>query len=164
MGRFTVMGFTEAELGLVLAALLAGVAGNEIVTSGERGDVYEQLIDSLRSENEALAFSIDSLRRAVDKLRPLTSSRTPACSEKGESSESVAHVTVENSSSYRLDEVTMSFAEVLGHLAPWVSRSRVLECRFWITVQTVTGLDTDDWLTALEPLRPYFFFRYRTSR
>ena len=87
MARFTVLGFTEAELGFVLATMFVAVAGYQVVEARgasdgalEARDEAALAQDSLKDIQQGLRRVQDSLRVAKDELeslRRLTSRLTP---------------------------------------------------------------------------------------
>lgn len=169
MARFTVLGFTEAELGFVLAALFVAVSGYQIVeareaTAGafEAANAAEAVQDSLLEARDGLSRVQDSLqvaRQELDDLRRLTSRLTPYCSERGETDEPVARITVLGPRAYRIDGIDLAIAGVTARLASWLEISRAKSCRFGVEVIPAAGLAADDFMRAREPLSRLFYFR-----
>jgi hypothetical protein len=169
MARSTVLGFTEAELGFVLASLFVAVSGYQIVEARGANDssaAAEQRVelaqDSLLDARETLDAARDSLtvaREELENLRRLTSRLTPYCSERGETSQSVARIVVLGPSSYRLDGTQMGIAGVTDRLERWLDVSREKGCRFGVDVVPAPGLAADAFMRAREPLSRLFYFR-----
>ena len=86
MRRFTVMGFTEAELGFVLAALFAALAVSE-QSDAQTREAHTRALEAQR-DSVSLAFKAyrDSVRTRSNK--------SPRCTEKGESPEPIAELRV----------------------------------------------------------------------
>jgi hypothetical protein len=183
MARFTVLGFTEAELGFVLAALFVAVSGYQIVEarSADAGaesaeDRLALVQDSLRGLQQELEVTRDSLahaREQAERLRAeaervqldaerrtrLTSRLTPYCSERGETAQPVAHIVVVNPTTYRLDGRQLTIGGVTNRLSRWLDISREKGCRFSVEVLPVLGLSAEDFMKAREPLSRLFYFR-----
>jgi hypothetical protein len=169
MARFTVLGFTEAELGFVLAALFVAVSGYQIVEARgatdeafQAANVTQAVQDSLLEARDGLSRVQDSLqvaREELENLRRLTSRLTPYCSERGETDQPVARITVLGSRSYRIDGADLPIAGVTARLAPWLEISRAKSCRFGVEVIPAAGLAAADFMRAREPLSRLFYFR-----
>ena len=155
MARFAVLGFTEAELGFVLAALFVAVSGFQIVQATRAEDNAE----ASREETEALKDSLWVARAELDSLRRRTSRLTPYCSEKGETSELIASVLVTGRSTYEVDGRTMRIGDVRVHLSRWLEISSRKSCRFGIAVTPAPGVSGSDLMAAREPLGLLFYFR-----
>lgn len=169
MARFTVLGFTEAELGFVLATLFVAVSGYQIVEASSASDgalvardETAQVQDSLQTAQQGLRLVQDSLRVAKDELeslRRLTSRLTPYCSERGESDQPIARITVVDPRTYRVDGASLQLAGVTERLGRWLDISRTKGCRFGVEVVPAQGLAADDFMRAREPLSRLFYFR-----
>jgi hypothetical protein len=169
MARFTVLGFTEAELGFVLAALFVAVSGYQVVAAAGAGEdsaaTAEQaarLQGTLVATRDTLGDVRDSLtqsRAELERLRRLTSRLTPYCSERGETDQPVARIVVVDASTYRMDGAQMPIAGVTARLSRWLETSREKGCRFGIEVVPGAGLGADAFMRAREPLSRLFYFR-----
>jgi hypothetical protein len=169
MARFTVLGFTEAELGFVLATLFVAISGYQIVEARSAGDGADaasmqarSVQDSLADARAGLKLAMDSLsvtRDELEDLRRLTSRLTPYCSERGETDQAVARITVIDARTYRLDGASMQIAGVTSRLSRWLEVSKAKGCRFGVEVIPTSGLAADDFMRAREPLSRLFYFR-----
>jgi hypothetical protein len=155
------MGFTEAELGFVLAALFIAVAGSALakVRTVEQSrpapadtTAMVQQIEVLRNENL-------QLRDENNQLRALTSQMTPSCDERGETRESVARVTVTSSNGYLLDNVAMPVDTVLAKLGFWIEKGKAKRCRFYIDVLPNRELSANEFIQASNRLSRHFYLR-----
>lgn len=158
--RFTVMGFTEAELGFVLAAFFAAVGAAYLgeraveVDARTRAEAATQV--ALR-QRDSVAAALDRLRDSIRKKSNLT----PPCSERGESSAPVAELTVLGADRYFLAGVEMSFAEVTSRLGAYLARGRSLGCRYSVRVVALEGVDAPIYSRATGQLRSMFYVRER---
>jgi hypothetical protein len=183
MARFTVLGFTEAELGFVLAALFVAIAGYQIVEARSADAGAESAAgrlalaqDSLRALQQELEVARDSLALAreeaerlradaerlqleAERLTRLTSRLTPYCSERGETAQPVAHLVVVNPTTYRLEGSQLTIGGVTSRLSRWLDVSREKGCRFSVEILPVPGLSAEDFIKAREPLSRFFYFR-----
>jgi hypothetical protein len=167
MRRFTVMGFTEAELGFVLAALFAAIA---VATLNDR-DASASSLDELRDaalqrDSVAVAFAHfrDSTRADLHRLRdslaaveqPKRSSKVPQCWERGEQREPIAAVIVLGRDRFVLDSDTLSIDGIRGRLATPIARGDSLGCRFVLRARPTGGVDAVEQSDAVWRLRRYF--------
>jgi hypothetical protein len=107
MRRFTVMGFTEAELGFVLAAVFAALSVSAL---NERATPRD-----LAAENRKLTAERDSVARAFAAFRDSAkkrSNKVPRCSEKGESPAPVAELRILGRNLYELQGERLPIADV----------------------------------------------------
>ncbi len=150
-----ILGFTEAELGFVLAVLFVALAGSQVVRAAEADEklaMAEQQLDSLRTA----ADSLDSL---VKELRGRTSRLDPYCHERGEPDIVIASVTVLGGGRFSLGGRILTYQGVVEALDRWVSVAREKACRFAIDVVSADDLTVDEFLSARTPLaREWFYF------
>ena len=166
MRRFTIMGFTEAELGFVLAALFIAVAIaaiNERDASAVSVDEYVSAADSLRTEREALRDTVGVLRDTVavlsDSLAALEariSTKVPQCWEKGQQREPVADVTVLGANRFRMNGQTLDIDGIRARLAAFIAVADSLDCRFVLRARPTSGIDAVQQSAAVWQLRRYF--------
>lgn len=177
MRRFTVMGFTEAELGFILAALFAVIAVSTLADSHVADDLRTQLT-TLRAEiakaledrkqaesNLAKVLSqlhetrarLSAAESEIERFRAkLQSTKKPQCWEKGEQREPIAEVTVIGADRYRYRGVDLSLVGLTGRLQAYISRADELKCRFVVRAIPMRGVDTVDHAAAVWKLRRYF--------
>ena len=147
MRRSTVMGFTEAELGFVLAAVFAGLA---VAGLGARQVQTNAVVraDSLQGRYDSLSVAFDRFRDSVRKK----SNKTPRCSEKGESAAAIAELRVLGRDRYGLGEKQLSLADVEANFAPQIKRSEELGCHYLVRVVAVAGVDSPAFAAAVNRL------------
>ena len=147
MRRFTVMGFTEAELGFVIAAVFAALAVS--------GLAAQPSAQNLTVKNDSLAHRVDSVTKAFAAYRDSVhkkSNKTPRCSEKGESAEPIAEVRILGRNAYQLGDDTLAFRDLETRLAPQIERSAALGCRYLVRTIATPGVDGPDHSAAVARL------------
>jgi hypothetical protein len=169
MRRFTVMGFTEAELGFVVAALFAAIAvatlndrdasaGGVNVVVKERDELKRQL-DRTRTELEKVRAELERVRAELEKVLVIEgkrSTKAPQCWEKGEPREPLGEVVVLGENQYLLGAESVAVDGILNHFSASIARAKELDCRFVLIVRPSAGVDAVDHSRAVWPLRGYF--------
>lgn len=160
------MGFTEAELGFVLAALFIAVAIaaiNERDASAVSVDEVRSAADSLDAEREALRDTVGVLRDTVavlsDSLAALEariSTKVPQCWEKGQQREPVADVAVLGANRFRMNGATVDIDGIRTRLASFIAVADSLDCRFVVRARPTSGIDAVQQSAAVWQLRRYF--------
>ena len=151
MRRFTVMGFTEAELGFVIAAVFAALSVSSLASQAKPND--------LTAKNDSLAHRVDSVTRAFEAYRDSVhkrSNKTPRCSEKGESPAPIADVRILGRNAYQLGDDTLAFRDLENRLAPQIERSASLGCRYLVRTIATRGVDGPDHSAAVSRLWSHF--------
>jgi hypothetical protein len=145
--RFTVMGFTEAELGFVLAAVFAALAVSALTP--------QQEAVSLVAKNDTLARRYDSVSTAFAAYRDSVrkkSNKTPRCSEKGEPADPIADVRILGRDAYELRGERVTFRGLETRLAPQIDRSSSLGCHYLVRTIATRGVDGPDHSAAVVKL------------
>ena len=152
--RFTVMGFTEAELGFVLAAVFAALA----VT----GLSAQPHTENLAAKNDSLVHRLDSLGRKADSVAAAfaafrdsvhkKSNKTPRCSEKGESANAIAEFRIVGRDGYEIGGQRLTFHDVESRFASQIARSAELGCRYLVRTVATRGVDGPDHSAAVGKL------------
>jgi hypothetical protein len=144
MRRFTVMGFTEAELGFVLAAVFAALSVSSLT--------MQQRAESLAAKHDSLARKYDSVSTAFAAYRDSVrkrSNKTPRCSEKGERPDAIAELRIVGRDAYELRGEQLTFHELESRLAPQINRSTQLGCRYLVRTIATSGVDGPDHSAAV---------------
>jgi len=151
MRRFTVMGFTEAELGFVLAAVFAALAVSGL--SAQRSTVnFEAKSDTLAAKNDSLSRRMDSVSAAFAAYRDSVrkrSNKTPRCSEKGESADPIAELRIVGRDSYEIDGERLTFRDIEAKFAAQIARSNELGCHYLVRTIATRGVDGPDHSAAV---------------
>ena len=169
MRRFTIMGFTEAELGFVLAALFVAVAIAAINEREASAAAAHELrendinVDSLRTAATAardtvgvLRDSAAILRDSVAALAAKISTKIPQCWEKGEPTSLIAELDVLGANRYRMNGAALSIDQVRERLAPFIARGDSLGCRYIVRARPTSGIDAVQQSAAVWELRRHF--------
>jgi hypothetical protein len=142
--RFTVMGFTEAELGFVLAAVFAALAASSLTPQQQTIDLaakHDTLSKKYDSVSTAFAAYRDSVRKKSNKI--------PRCTEKGEPPEPVAELRIAGRDSYQLAGERLKFRDLEARFAPQIARSTQLGCRYLVRTIATPGVDGPDHSAAV---------------
>jgi len=169
MKRFTVLGFTEAELGFVLAALFAAMAVGAVGTSTDV-ERAEAARDSIAAAQQRIVAERDSVVAAFNVFRDSVvradsakrSTKTPRCTEKGESPDAVADVRIRGADRYEVNGTQMSWAQLSSRLAPQIQRSTSLGCRYLVIARATSGVDAAAHTDAVARLLRHFDVAHRT--
>ena len=156
MRRFTVLGFTEAELGFVLAAAFAafGVAYSAPDASADaalaRADsAYRAAAKSRDSVSAALRAFRDSVRKK--------SNLTPPCYEKGEAKMPIAEITIAGANRYVFEGESLTFSDLETRFAAFIARSTALGCRYSVIARARSGVDAPVHSAAMSRLKSRFY-------
>jgi hypothetical protein len=147
MRRFTVMGFTEAELGFVLAAVFAALAASGMSAQHDGA--------SLVAKNDTLSKRYDSVSTAFAAYRDSVrkrSNKTPRCTEKGEPPDPVAELRVVGRDAYQLNGERLTFRDIESRLSAQIDRSRALGCHYLVRTIATPGVDGPDHSAAIAKL------------
>lgn len=169
MRRFTIMGFTEAELGFVLAALFIAVAITAIHERDVSAAAAEELrdnvvnVDSLQSAAAAARDTVGelrdretALRDSIAALNAKISTKVPQCWEKGETTTVIAELDVLGANRFRMDGATLNIDQVRDRLASFIARGDSLDCRYIVRARPTRGIDAIQQSDAVWRLRRYF--------
>ena len=151
MRRFTVMGFTEAELGFVIAAVFAALSVSVIKDRPQTADLV--------AENQKLLAQRDSLERAFAAFKDSAkkrSNKVPRCAEKGETADPVADIKILGRNSYELARERTNALGISQRLDSLVARSRSLGCRYLVRTHATAGVDGPDHSAAVRRLWAWF--------
>lgn len=165
MRRFTVMGFTEAELGFVVAAVFAAIAAMALderdVHAGEAANV-SVLEEDLKRTREDLAkvhAEYERTRKEFEELQAAQARRStkiPQCWEKNQQREPVAVLSVVDGDTYSMDGEIVTLDALRARLANFIALGQKLGCRFVVTARPQPGVDAVAQSTAVWRLRRYF--------
>jgi hypothetical protein len=147
MRRFTVMGFTEAELGFVLAAVFAAMAVAGL-SAQQTHDTVVAKSDTLQKKYDSVSAAFAAYKDSVRKK----SNKTPRCSEKGESANAIAEFQILGSDAYDLAGERLTFADIESRFAPQIARSASLGCRYLVRTIATSGVDGPDHSMAIGKL------------
>jgi hypothetical protein len=149
-GRFTVMGFTEAELGLVLAAVFAAVGVSAVYEPPAPKPPDNTKFLTVMKERDSIAAAFDRFRDSV------RSTKMPQCWEKGEPRAAIAQVRVLGRDRYGLNGQTVTFSQIRSRFAAQIARGDSLGCHYLVRAQLTRGADAIAQSTAVWRLRTLF--------
>ena len=156
MRRFTVLGFTEAELGFVLAATFAAFGVAYSVPDASADAALAQADSAVKiatKSRDSVAAALAALRDSVRKKSNLT----PPCYEKGEPRTPVAELTIMGRDRYSMAGETVAFADIEARLAPQIARSASLSCRYSVVAHARPGVDAPVHAAAMARLKTRFY-------
>jgi hypothetical protein len=156
MRRFTVLGFTEAELGFVLAATFAafGVAYTAEESTAQAASVRA---DSMYKAEKHARDSIEAALKALRDSVRRKSNLTPPCYERGEAKTPIAELTVLGVDQYVMRGDTLAFSDLELLLASELERSARLHCKFHVLARARAGVDAPVHSRAMAQLRTKFY-------
>jgi hypothetical protein len=164
--RQSIIGFTEAELGLVLALIFLAlwvdaqakirpqVPGVVEVSQRDLG----VLRDSVQQGSKAivtLAVTRDSLRRLRDSLSGI-SNQTPRCIERGYSERFLGEILIRGRNDYEIGGRRTDLSGVLAHFAEPLAWAKAHRCLHAVRVSGVPELAVKDYTPALRAIRQRF--------
>lgn len=166
MKRFTIIGFTEAELGFVLAALFIVIAvttinerdasAASIVAQQTATDSLEAAVDAARDTLNVLRRTANVLHDSIGTLEAKISTKVPQCWEKGEPATVLAELDVLGADRYRLNGREVGMDGVRAALAPMIARGDSLGCRYVVRAVPTSGIDAVQQSAAVWELRRHF--------
>lgn len=169
MRRFTVMGFTEAELGFVVAALFAAVAVatlNDRDVSASDGQKVRQILEETRAELERTKAELGKTRRELEqaliKLKKFQdeqekrSTKMPQCWEKGRQRAPIGEVVVLGENSYELEGEVANIDRILERFSSSVSDGESLGCRYVLKAWPSADVNAVSHSKAVALLRRHF--------
>ena len=148
MRRFTVMGFTEAELGFVLAAVFAALAASALTPQAQSATNLAAKNDTLTRKYDSVSTAFAAYRDSVRKK----SNKVPRCSEKGESPDAIADLRITGRDAYQLAGERLTFRDLTLRFAPQIERSTQLGCRYLVRTVATPGVDGPDHSAAVAKL------------
>lgn len=175
--RFSIIGFTEAELGFIAAILLlvafttksrsaAPNSAPHTVSAEQWKSIERRLADAA-----AMKSKIAELNRAreederrnlllqaeLERERNLRSRQRPSCMEKGVARGFIADVQVTGPNRFVLDGDGADLAGVLRKLSPQIAQANAAGCVQSIRVSYGGGVLLDDYLAARSKLARDFY-------
>jgi hypothetical protein len=165
--RFSIIGFTEAELGFIAAILLFAATlttkphpvskPTPIVSAAEFNQMKLRLAELTRLNAEEIKKNVE-LQREVDELqnKHLRSKQKPTCIEKKVATGFVAYIEVEGSDEFKKDGEVYDLEALLDQLSPQLTIAQEAGCVQSIHITPVAGLSADEYVRARTALARYF--------
>lgn len=160
--RQSVIGFTEAELGLVLALVGLGLWASveqkkEPPKPPQQGVVAvpQGTIDSLVEAAKERDYLRGALQRANAQLANV-STQTPRCIERGYAYPQIASITVLEANTFAVGESQVDLEGLLELLKVEQRFASDSSCRHAVWVTSARGLGADEFTRGLKTLRSVF--------
>src|SRR6266511_6189547 len=149
--RQSVIGFTEAELGLFIAILFLALF---VSAPGKNADppyvtLPKATVDSLRQRVQVLTLQLDTLRGRRSKQRP-------SCREKGLTNDYLLDVGVLSASSFQVGRRVYNAAQLLESVRSSIDRALSAGCVHQIRVRYRSGLSAGEYDEAVRTLERHF--------
>ena len=185
MDRQSIIGFTEAELGLFVAILflVLALAGGpddkgtsqipkpnltpqppEPTSAADHIHLLKEQVAQLedKTSRDAVkigddAIKIAELEREIEKLRGLRSRQTPACTERNVAKGSIRDVTIVGPNSFQVGPSTYHLGGFLDTVAAELRQAKAAQCQQVIRVLYSSTLSMPDSLAARKALTRYFY-------
>jgi hypothetical protein len=175
--RFSIIGFTEAELGFIAAILLfAAFAAKSrpavpnsapgIISADQWKSIERRLADAaaMKSEIAELKRGREEqvrenllLQAELNRERSLRSRQKPSCVEKGIARGFIAEVEIAGANLFVVDGGGSDLAGVLRKLSPQLGQAKAAGCVQSIRVGYGGGVSLDDYLAARSKLARDFY-------
>ncbi len=170
--KYSVIGFTEAELGLFVAILIFIIAA-----AGPRSDVsstgksqstpsatsmpnlesLSRQIEALTKENRRLQARLALLEAEAQKTSALRSRQLPSCKEKRLTKGFLFDVVITGPESFQVGSRKYDFDALIDNFDSQISSAKAAGCVHTIRVFYVPGVSLSDYLGSLDELRQYFY-------
>jgi len=180
--RQSIIGFTEAELGLFAAILLLIFSIHPVSrpirppdrerpipqdrttpSIGAFQKLSQQNKDLLQGKDQTDKQNIDlseenrRLQQEIDKLKGLKSRQRPACTEKGLATGFLFGVTIVGADNFRIGDSTFDLAGLLRQFGPQLSAAAKAGCVQSIRAYYDRDLSLDDSIEARKALQLHFY-------
>jgi hypothetical protein len=158
--RQSVIGFTEAELGLFVAVLLIAlytVSPAAPKLPGDMVTVPRDSLDFLNNRIDTLAAQTALLTAQVDTLRNRRSKQRPSCKEKGIIGDFLLDIVVLGPNRYAVNTRELAFKELMALVKTQIDQAASVGCVHSVRVQYRAGIPVDDYDAALKPIQQYFY-------
>jgi hypothetical protein len=160
----TIIGFTEAEIGLVLAAvflvlwLLASSTSHRVVSPRTAIEtISRDSLEHLRARADSLLARNASLERSLDSLRGKHSRMTPSCEETHAASGPLFTVHVAGNNAFVVDGAEYNWSSLLERTALARAAAAKVRCRHQVLVSTAPDISAAAFDQALRLLRSQFY-------
>jgi hypothetical protein len=167
--RFSIIGFTEAELGFIVAILLFAAMSSHrtavakpapqptpAVSRRDFENLKQQYSQLSRSNAQEIQKNLD-LQRELDKQRNLRSRQKPSCIERHIAQGFVAEVQVTGIDQFQLEDETYDIESLLQRFSPQLRQAQDAGCVQSIRVTPGGNISTSDYVRAMNALGRYFY-------
>ena len=159
----TIIGFTEAELGLVLATVFLALWLGATAKPKLKPIPTPQVPVISADSGNALIAKLDSLTRIVNSLRLLRSETPPSCIETKVIVSPVAKITVLSDDKFRKDglDLSLSWVALKENLQPFIDEAQKAGCKHIVQVSALPSVPGPLLISAVRKLQLEFYTRLR---
>jgi hypothetical protein len=167
--RFSIIGFTEAELGFIVAILLFAAMSSHRVAIAKPAPrptpaVSRKDFENLKRQYSQLALSNAeeiqknlALQRALDKQSNLRSRQKPSCKERNIAQGFVGEVEVAGIDQFQLKGKTFDMDGLVQHFSTELKQAQGAGCVQTIRVTPGANISTRDYVRARNALGQRFY-------
>jgi hypothetical protein len=180
--QFSIIGFTEAELGFIAAILLFAVFQSRAphavekpgpkVTSGSPAlkppapqiSISSEAAERLKQENSQLQLRIAALQRQIaesqrelDKKKKLQSGQKPSCIERGIAHSFIAVVQVAGGDRFDIEGEGYDLEGVRAHLSKELQEAKEGGCVQSVVVGPAKNITPEEYVIGRNRLGQYFY-------
>jgi hypothetical protein len=162
-----IIGFTEAELGLVIAVLFIAVAiwknpleePQPAKTTAVKPDprYLQSKLDAERIHTRELEDKLRHLQLAAKDNKDLRSRQKPTCKEKGVASGDLLNAVVLGPDRFQVGQNTYDLGQLLKSVAPDMEAAKQAGCLHTIRIYYAKGIGIDDFDQGRRVLRNHFY-------
>jgi hypothetical protein len=167
--RFSIIGFTEAELGFIVAILLfAAMSAHRTavakpvpkltpaVSRKDFENLKQQFSQLARSNAQEIQKNLE-LQRELDRQSNLRSRQKPSCTERHIAQGFVAEIQVTGIDQFQLEGKTFDMSDLLQRFSPELKQAQNAGCIQSIRVIPGANISTRDYVQARNALGQHFY-------
>jgi len=160
----SIIGFTEAELGLFVAILVFIIAGlkYQAVSRNDLSAIssvplLNQKVQSLAKENLELRARLDSVQNNAKADTKLRSHAAPSCKERGISKGFLFDVIIKGPDTFQVGSNDLDSEALYDSFDSQIQAAEVAGCKHTIRVFYSPGVTTPEYLAARKTLERFFY-------
>ena len=173
--RFSIIGFTEAELGFIVAILLFAamsthrtavakpVSRPTPVVSRKDFENLKRQFSQLASSNAQEIQKNFALQRELDRQSNLRSRQKPSCIERHIAQSFIAEIQVTGIDQFQLEDDTYDMESLLQRFSPQLKQAQDAGCVQSIRVTPGANISTSDYVRAMNALGRHFYWDDRPT-
>jgi hypothetical protein len=166
--RFSIIGFTEAELGfivaiLLLAAMLSHRTAVVKPTSKPTPAVSLKEFESLKQQVSQLTISNKALKHALDQQSNLRSRLKPPCVERHIAKGFIGDIRVTGIDQFQLEGKTFNMDDLLDRFSTELKQAQEAGCVQSIRITPSPNISPGDYVRARNALGQHFYPADRTA-
>jgi len=166
--RFSIIGFTEAELGFIAAILLFAAMSAHRTAVAKPVSQPTPAVSRKDFENLQRQFSQEirknvALQHELDRQRNLRSRQKPSCIERHIAQDFVAEIQVTGIDQFQLEDETYDMKGLLQRFSPQFKQAQDAGCVQSIRATPGTNISTSDYVRAMNALGRHFYLDDRPA-